>query len=98
MSFAILNSDGDHLGFLLLAGEGDSGDCIFRSLPAKSELFDSEPSEVLYYLQEQGEFSWRRHAEQIEVSGPSQVVVASINDQVLLVGRVAFKVVPLNAS
>lgn len=98
MSFAILNSDGEHLGFLLLAGEDSSGDCIFRSLPSKAELFDTEASKVLYRLQEQGEFSWQKTENRFEVSAPDQTLVASIENQSLQIGGIQFQAVDLNAS
>ena len=70
MSFAIKDKNGEHLGFLLLAGEGEKGDCIFRSLPNKSELFETPESEILSQYQEQGEFVWKVIGEKIEIENP----------------------------
>lgn len=57
LTFAIQNSNGDHLGFLLMVGS-TSGDCIFRSLPATANNLDTPATKHLFALQNQGGFSW----------------------------------------
>ena len=58
MGYAIQNMENEHLGFLLMAEENSSGDCIFRSLPNKPEIFETEVSNILSELQELGEFQY----------------------------------------
>lgn len=57
LTFAIQNSNGEHLGFLLMVGNA-VGDCIFRSLPANEDNLDTPETKHLFALQNQGEFSW----------------------------------------
>ena len=80
MSYAIENLRGDHLGFLLFSGEGESGDCIFRCLPRKREVFDAPESMQLTKLQEEGEFRWRMKNHIIEVSTRQGSVIARIEN------------------
>lgn len=95
MSFAILNADGEHLGFLLLAGHGDLGECIFRSFPTEPELLDTEPSQLLTRLQSQGEFEWKKVGRQLEVFAADQTLVACIVDQQLEIEGLDFRVIEL---
>lgn len=67
LAIAIMTEEGLHIGFLLLAphaaeaAAGDeTGDCIFRSLPARSEDFTHELAGRLYGYQQRGELEYRR--------------------------------------
>lgn len=69
LAIAIKTEDSRHIGFLLLAPNAadtatgvEMGDCIFRSLPVKSEDFTHELAERLYDYQQRGEFEYRRHS------------------------------------
>jgi hypothetical protein len=75
MSYAIQNSEGKHLGFLLMAGDNGSGDCIFRSLPNEKGVFDSVESECLYELQCMGEFTYRLEGGQTEICNSHKSIV-----------------------
>ena len=66
LSIAITTEDHKHIGFLLLApdesvhGGVETGDCIFRSLPADAEDFEHPLAERLYGYQQIGEFRYQR--------------------------------------
>ena len=98
MSYAIQNKDGEHLGFLLMAGEGEKGDCIFRSLPNKSELFETPGSEILSQLQEQGEFEWQVTNGKVEIEHPETKERAVIEDGMMKIGDYHFKAISIAAS
>lgn len=98
MSYAIQNMEGKHLGFLLFAGNENSGDCIFRSLPSETAQFDSSDSELLFTLQNSGEFSYVVNAGVIHISQPSNPTSISINNSLLNVKDAKFKVVKIENS
>lgn len=98
MSYAIQNMEGKHLGFLLFAGDENSGECIFRSLPSETAKFGSPDSELLLTLQSSGEFSYKVNAGVTHISHPSYSPVISINNNFLSVNDVKFKVVQLEKS
>ena len=98
MSYAIQNRNGDHLGFLLMAGENNNGECIFRSLPGKPELFETEESDLLFHLQEQGEFTWIVTTEGIEITNEATGSSAVISNGVLKIKGFNFNVVDMGAS
>ncbi len=75
MSYAVSNREGDHLGFILLSGGPDSGDCLVRSLPAEEEYSDFPESIPLLKLQAHGELLWERVADVFQIYDPEGVVV-----------------------
>lgn len=79
LTFAIQNSKGEHLGFLLMVGN-TVGDCIFRSLPASADNLDTPETKHLFALQNQGEFSWEMQQDKtITVFNQSGKQVAWVN-------------------
>lgn len=70
VTYAISNTEGDHLGFILLSGGPDAGDCLVRSLPVNGDKFDLPESEYLYALQQMGELRWERVSEEFRICGP----------------------------
>ena len=67
MSYAVSNREGDHLGFILLSGGPDSGDCLVRSLPAEEEYAETPESQPLLKLQALGELYWERVADVFQI-------------------------------
>ena len=98
MSYAINNENGEHLGFLLIAGEGKNGECIFRSLPNKPELFETEESKLLSILQEQGEFQWSVTSNGLEINNQITGSKAILNNSVLTINGHIYNVVDTGAS
>jgi len=98
MSYALQNKDGEHLGFLLLAGEGGKGDCIFRSLPNKSELFETPESEILSHFQELGEFKWNTRDKKLEIEHPETKKCAVIENGEMEIDEYIFKTISISAS
>lgn len=98
MSYAINNVNGQHLGFLLISGDEESGECIFRSLPNNPDVFDSEESQLLHNFQEQGEFHWNVTSNGIEITHPKTESKALINDEELRINGLILKIVNMNAS
>ena len=98
MSYAIHNTKGEHLGFLLLAGEGENGDCIFRSLPGKPELFDTEETGILYSFQEEGEFQWNLTQNGLDIVNKLTGSKATLSGEELSINGYTFKVVDMGAS
>lgn len=98
MSFAIQNMEGKHLGFLLFSGNGNSGDCIFRSLPSEREQFDSSESELLFNLQNSGEFDYSLSAGATHISQARNSASININSGLLNINGVKFKLVQLERS
>ncbi|RXJ66756.1 hypothetical protein CS022_24505 [Veronia nyctiphanis] len=98
MSYAITSEEGKHLGFLLLAGDEAQGDCIFRSLPRESEQFDSVEYELLFNLQNAGEFQYRAGAEGVLISHGSMPEPIALNRNDLNIGPNVLKVVKLENS
>ena len=98
MSYAIQNMEGKHLGFLLFAGDENSGDCVFRSLPSETAQFDSPDSELLFTLQSSGEFSYAVNAGVTHISQLNNSAAISINNNSLNVNDAKFKVVQLENS
>ncbi len=98
MSFAIQSKDGRHLGFLLLAGGPGEGDCIFRSLPTESEVFDLPESDHLYDLQRQGEFRWADVGDgNFRIEDATAQTVAEIIGDKMTTSELEFLVVPLKS-
>ena len=96
MSFAVNNKNGEHLGFILFSGDEKNGDCIFRCLPNKSELFDTEEANILNQLQEIGEFSYSLISDKYEIINDrltSQIVINNLSFQI---NGVTFLVKELN--
>jgi hypothetical protein len=92
-TFAIQNTQGKHLGFLLMVGSA-SGDCIFRSLPTEANNFETPESEHLYQLQTYGEFSWsKKQNNEFEIFNQEGNKVAWINGTELKTNKFTFKVV-----
>jgi len=98
MSYAIQNMEGKQLGFLLFAGDENSGDCIFRSLPSETAQFDCPDSELLFTLQNSGEFSYTVNAGVTNISQLSNSAAICINGNLLNVNDEKFKVVRLESS
>ncbi len=95
MSYAIQNENGDHLGFLLMSDKNDIRDCIFRSLPIKSNLFESKESEILFNYQELGEFQWNKTIDGIEIKHPKTGNNAFLSDGKLTINNAKFNIVQI---
>ncbi len=91
MTFAIQNTEGKHLGFLLMVGDGKGGDCIFRSLPQDAELFESEETKLLYEMQLLGEFSYQIASHSMTFQHPRFPHEASMKSGVLKIAELEFK-------
>jgi hypothetical protein len=99
MSYAIQNTDGEHLGFLFVLAEkeGSGGDCIFRSLPFTPELFDAPESELLFHYQELGEFQWAVTQQGLEIQHPETGETAAITGDTLNINGLIYRVVDMGA-
>ncbi len=75
MSYAISNTEDAHLGFILLSGGPDEGDCLVRSLPADKKEIETPESKFLYSLQLMGELQWERVKEEVRIFEPDGDVV-----------------------
>ena len=96
MSFAVQSKNAEHLGFLLLAGGPNSGDCIFRSLPFESGNFDIPESEYLYELQLKGEFHWTKSDDQsYRINSPDGELVAELEGNEMTSGGYSYLVIQL---
>ena len=91
-TYAIRTVEGQHLGFLLMAGGPEAGDCIFRSLPFDSENFDIPESTHLYALQQQGEFQWRLSDAVFLVLDGEGVPIASIRKDRMTSSSLSYEV------
>ena len=91
MNYAIQNLEGKHHGFLLMA----SNDCIFRSLPTESEQFETVEAELLFKLQNIGEFQYSKIGSVINIANPNYSELISITDSILNIGSYKFKVIEL---
>ncbi len=80
MSYAVSNLDGDHLGFIVLSGGPDSGDCLVRSLPAERAHAEFPESQPLLTLQSCGELYWERVADIVQIYDPEGEVAFSERD------------------
>ena len=58
MSFAIQNLEGQLLGFLLITNKGSFGECIFRLLPKKPNISETNDSDILQKLQAIGKLKF----------------------------------------
>ncbi|MFK8031997.1 MAG: hypothetical protein AB8G18_17335 [Gammaproteobacteria bacterium] len=67
MTYAISNVEGDHLGFILLSGGPDSGDCLVRSQPFDSHVKETNESVFLRKLQLLGELKWERVTDEFQI-------------------------------
>lgn len=92
MTYAIQNSEGQHMGFLLMAGGETSGDCIFRSLPRESELFDTNDAKLLYEMQLLGEFSYLVAGDTVTFKHPRFSRNVSMRGGLLKAGDIEFRV------
>jgi len=70
VTYAVSNTEGDHLGFVLLSGGPDSGDCLVRLFPAEADHFDLPESKPLQALQAHGELYWERVADAFYIYDP----------------------------
>ena len=91
MSYAIQNLEGKHHGFLLMA----SNDCIFRSLPTESDQLETKESQLLFELQNVGEFQYSKNGSIINITNPNYSEVITITNSVLNIGNNKFKVIEL---
>ena len=98
MSYAIQNIENEHLGFLLMDGGSSSGDCIFRSLPNKSEIFETEVSKILSQLQNLGEFQYTDSDEEISINHTALTEPIVIKDSFFYLNNQQFKVVEMGDS
>ena len=100
MSYALETTDGDPLGFLFLAGEGegDSGDCIFRAFPMKAELLDTKEVESLFDYQELWEFQWTRTPVGIDIRHLKTGDTATLVGDVLMIQGLVYKAVQMEDS
>jgi len=98
MSFAIQNEKGKHLGFLLMVGSDNVGDCIFRSLPSESDGFECAESELLFNLQSLGEFNYSRSEELVGITQPGFTDEIIISGNGIEVGGIRLQLVPLENS
>jgi len=94
MSFAIQNMEGRHHGFILMAEK----DCIFRSLPNESDQFKTIEAELLFELQNIGEFQHEKTGAVIKITNPNYSEVITIADSTLNIGGNKFKVIELGNS
>ncbi len=74
-----------------MAGDAKTGDCIFRSLPAESELFDTEETKRLYEMQLLGEFSYAVVGDSVTFKHPQYLRDVSMTDGVLKAGDIEFR-------
>ena len=98
MSFAIQNKEGEHLGFLLIAGEGMNGDCIFRFLPSNPALFSSQDTALLRSYQEQGEFQWQRSSKGLMIKNANTGSEAILNDNKIEMNGQKFTVINMSTA
>jgi len=82
---------GKQHGFLLKVGDN----CIFRSLPVESEQFETTEAEVLYELQNIGEFIVIENSNGLNISHPEYDKPITLIDNVLKVGDIQYKVAEL---
>jgi hypothetical protein len=92
VSYAIKRAPDEHLGFLLLAGGPEGGDCIFRSLPRRAEDLSADDVERLYGLQLQGEFHWERSGSSLVVVDDDRRAIATIEEGRMIIGEYTFEV------
>ena len=94
-SYAIRTLEGQHLGFLLMAGGPDRGDCIFRSLPSDTQNVDIPESTHLSALQQQGECHWHTTESAVLILNDDGEPVASIANDRMTSSRLSYEVVRL---
>jgi hypothetical protein len=72
MILAMQNGSGQHLGFVLFAGEVTSNDCVVRPLPKDSALFSTAELRFLEQCRAAGEFkySFEDHGRRLLLSKP----------------------------
>ena len=75
MTYAISNTEGDHLGFIVLSGGPESGDCLVRLLPAESDKLDSPESQFLHSLQLLGELFWEQVKDEFRIADSEGIEV-----------------------
>ncbi len=100
MSYILQNMAGEHLGFLLLAGDvaEGSGDCIFRVCPMKAELFDTAEAGQLFLYHDLGEFQWAMTATGLEMRHSETGEAATLVGDVLTIQGHVYRAVPLEDS
>ncbi len=75
MTYAISNTEGDHLGFIVLSGGPESGDCLVRSLLVESDKFDSPESKFIHSLQLLGELCWEQVKDEFRITDSEGIEV-----------------------
>lgn len=98
MGYAIQNMENEHLGFLLMAEENSSGDCIFRSLPNKAEIFEREVSNILSELQELGEFQYSYGDKELSINHTALTEQIIIKEGSFNLNGQQFKVIDMSES
>jgi hypothetical protein len=83
---------------MLFAGEGENGECVFRFLPSKSEMFGSPEIEFLFQYQEQGEFEWRNTGRKIEIENSTTGSQAVMENGTLKNDKCSFIAIRIAAS
>jgi hypothetical protein len=79
-TMALKTPDGDLLGFLLLATDGDEGDCVVMTFPAAP--LDRADSEAILANSHPvaGELRFRRTPEGLEVAAPLPLRLKTLED------------------
>jgi hypothetical protein len=69
-AIAISSLENKHLGFLLLSGEGNQGDCIFSLVPKDAKVFDTSEFKYLenFGFRQAGEHRWISEGHRIKLS------------------------------
>jgi hypothetical protein len=95
MSYAIATMSGEHLGFVLVQGNSNSGDSIVRFLPKDAKQFDIQSNKSLMELTDKGELSWSLSNGVITGKLSDEKIGFTIINGVMTVGKDAFKAVKL---
>ncbi len=68
MTYAISNIHGDHLGFIVMSGGPDAGDCAIRSIAADKAIESTKEFEFLASLQRAGELQWEHIRDEFRIN------------------------------
>jgi len=98
MRFAIHNSEGQLLGFLLMTDKESFGECIFRLFPKKSHTSETKDSDMLQRLQAIGKLKYiiLNGLIIIRYTGISESII--IEDNLFTVDEQQYQLVELNNS
>jgi hypothetical protein len=98
MRFAIHNSEGQLLGFLLMTDKESFGECIFRLFPKKSHTSETKDSDMLQRLQAIGKLKYiiLNGLIIIRYTGISESII--IEDNLFTVDEQQYQLIELNNS